>query len=349
MQFLGVNYNTGLDPKGSWSFSRENIRQHLQLLKNMNCTSVRITGSDLEKIKAVADVAAELGLEVWLAPRFLNATVEATARSIVPFAAFAEELRKKTRTVLTVGNELTLEALGLMPGRNYHERARSVGTFMRVFMVPQKQLSAYPKVMRSINEQRKRTEKQLNGALSKLVRAVRKKYKGDMTYSKAPWERVKWARFGFASMNLYLSQWNRDQFTDLLFSELKSTGKTCVLTEFGTACFRGAKDHGSAAAQFLAEHTNLPYDEETQIAGLTDQLRAIGKSELHGCFAWQLFDQNEKLFGITKILANGNLEPKRSAGILSEFYSGWAPGKPQATSSSTPAVSEYLRRNIRNG
>ena len=346
MQFLGVNYGTGLDGKGNWSMTADNIKQHLQLARNMNANCVRVNGYDLGRMKAVADVASGLGLEVWLAPRFLNATVDVAAKQIVPFAIYAEELRKKgAKVVFMVGNELTLDASGMMPGRTYADRARSVGTFMRVFLAPPKQLSAYPKVMRALNEQRRRTERDLNKALGKLVHAVRRKYHGDITYAKAAWEKVKWARFDFACMNMYLSQWNREQFVDLLASELKSTGKTAVLTEFGTACFKGALDQGGSAWQQLADHPNLPYDEETQIAGLTEQLRAIGKVELHGCFAWQLFEPNEKLFGITKLLPNGNLEPKRSAGILSEFYSSWAPRRSDVTATAPTAVNEYLRRN----
>ncbi len=344
MQFLGVNYGTGLDPKQPWGMTRENVRQHLQLAKNMNAGCVRINGFDLERMKMVGDVAADLGLEVWLSPRFLNVTVDVAARQLVPFAAYAEELRKRTRVMFIVGNELTLDAMGLMPGRNYGERARSAGAFMRIFLAPPKQLTPYPKVARAINEQRRRTERQLNSSLTGLVRAVRKKYRGDVTYAKAAWEKVKWARFSVACMNMYMSQWNREQFAELLAAELKATGKPCILTEFGTASFKGALDHGGSAWQYIEEHPNLPYDEETQIAGLTEQLRAVGKAELNGCFVWQLFEHNERGYGITKLLQNGNLEPKRSAGIVSEFYSAWLSRKPQATSPATPAVSEYLRR-----
>ncbi len=117
------------------------------------------------------------------------------------------------------------------------------------------------------------------------------------------------------------------------------------MSAFGTASFKGAIDQGPTAWQYLAEHPNLQYDEESQIAGLTEQLRAIGKAELNGCFVWQLFENNEKLFGVTKLMQNGNLEPKRSAGILSEFYSSWLSKRPQATSQATPAMSEYLRRS----
>ena len=243
-----------------------------------------------------------------------------------------------------VGNELTLDAMGLMPGRTYMDRARSVGAFMRIFLAPPKQLSPYPKVSRAINEQRRRTDRQLNSALTKLVKSVRRKYKGDITYTKAAWEKVKWARFDVACMNMYMSQWNREQFAELLKTELKATGKPCILTEFGTASFKGAIDQGATAWQYIDDHPNLPYDEETQIAGLTEQLRSIGKAELNGCFVWQLFEQNEKGYGITKLMQNGNLEPKRSAGIVSEFYSAWLSRRPQATNQGTPAVSEYLRR-----
>lgn len=346
MQFLGVNYSTGTDPKAPWTLTRDNIKQHLQLVRNMNANCVRINGFDLERMKQVAEIATELGLEVWLAPRFPNTTIDVAAKQLVPFAAYAEQLRKKgAKVVFMVGNELTLDALGLMSGKTYADRARSVGTFMRVFLTQPKQLAAYPKVMRAINEQRRRTERDLNKALGRLVSAVRRKYRGDITYSKGVWEKVKWARFDFACMNMYLSQWNREQYADLLGNELKSTGKTCVLTEFGTACFKGALDHGGTAWQELGDHPNMPYDEEIQITGLTEQLKAIGKAELHGCFAWQLFEPNEKLFGIAKLQPNGNLEPKRTAGIISEFYSGWAPRRPAATATAPTAVNEYLRRN----
>ena len=95
-------------------------------------------------------------------------------------------------------------------------------------------------------------------------------------------------------------------------------------TRFGTASFRGASELGRDAEFHLKEHPSTQYDEDSQIVGISEQLKAIGSAELDGCFVWQFFEPDLRGFGITRPLKDGFVEPKRAAGIISEFYSSWA-------------------------
>ncbi len=323
MRFLGFNYNTDLEPFPSI----EAIKQNLQLAKNMNANSVRIIGSDLEKTKFAAEAAASLGLNIWLAPRKLNANPKEFEKFLREFAAMAEEIRKKfpaSKIVFSVGNKITLELRGFLEGKTYQERHPILEAFLKFTGGSSTEMKSFPRVFKAGRDYENRLNRKLNSALTKFVRAAKSKFKGEISYSKGFWEKVKWNRFDFAAGNFYLSSWNRGILSEVLRRELKASRKPAVLTEFGTASFRGASDLGRDAELHLKEHPSTQYDEDSQIVGISEQLKAIGSAELDGCFVWQFFEPDLRGFGITRPLKDGFVEPKRSAGIISEFYSNWA-------------------------
>ncbi len=326
MRFFGVNYNVGLGSDAWPQLSYDNLKQHMQLLKNMNVNYVRINGNSLEKMRPVAEAAADFGLGVWIAPRFVNVTTKKHIKLIEPFAIYAEDLRKnkKSHVVFVVANEASLYVNGLLPGKDLFARLNNLRHYSKFLLAPEKEFVAFPKILKAALSYKTKCDEKLNNFLSKLVQEVKKKFKGDTTYSKGYWERIKWAKFDIVSMNLYLSQWNRGKMDEILKSELKTSGKPCVLTEFGTACFKGAPDLGLDAALYLREQPNIQGDEDAQIVGLTEQLKAINRAGIDGCFVWQLIEPDARGFGIARILQDGKIEPKLAAGILSEYYSNWA-------------------------
>lgn len=326
MRFFGVNYNVGLGNETWTQLSYDNLKQAMQLLKNMNVNYVKINGNSLEKMRPVAEAAADFGLGVWIAPRFANVTPQKHLKLIGPFAEYAEELRKnkKSHIVFCIANEASLYINGLLPGKDLFERLQNMRSYSKLLLMPEKEFSAFPKIYKAAISYKEKCDDKLNDFLGKLVQEVKKNFKGDITYSKGYWEKVKWSKFDIVSMNLYLSQWNRGKMEEILKNELKSTGKPCVLTEFGTACFKGASDLGVDASLHLREQPNIQYDEDVQIVGLTEQLKAINKAVVDGCFVWQLVEPDARGFGIARVLQDGKIDPKRSAGIVSEYYSNWA-------------------------
>ena len=322
MRFLGFNYTVPENLPAA-----EAVKQNFQLAKNMNANSVRIIGSDLEKAKIAAEAAASLGLNIWLAPKKINASPKEFEKFLKEFAATAEELRKKfpnTKIVFSVGNKLSFELRGFIEGKTYEERQPTLEAYLKFAGSPQKELEKFPKVFRAARDYENRLNRKLNSALTKFARAVKSKFKGEITYSKGFWEKIKWSRFDFAAGNFYLSSWNRGILSEVLRRELKASRKPAVLTEFGTASFRGASELGRDAEFHLKEHPSTQYDEDSQIVGISEQLKAIGSAELDGCFVWQFFEPDLRGFGITRPLKDGFVEPKRAAGIISEFYSSWA-------------------------
>ena len=322
MRFLGANYVLdGPEPN-----EPENVKQHLQLLRNMNGNSGRIVGSDFQRVKTIAEIALQLGLGVWIVPRFPNKTPSQYVKLLEPFILLAKELKKaspQAQIVFTVGNELSLECRGLIKGKSQQERERALAAYLRLVMANEAELKLFPRVQRAVESYKKSLEGKLNSFLAVLVRKARKAGV-PLTYSRAPWENVRWEKFDFASANFYLSHWNRGRFSQVLRTELKGAGKPPVLTEFGTACFKGAIEQGEGATQFLSEHPNTQYDEDTQISGLSEQLKGIAAAELQGCFVWNLLEKDERGFGVLKLAGGGKAEPKRTAGIVSEFFSNWS-------------------------
>lgn len=303
----------------------EVVKQHLQLLKNMNGNCVRIVGTELERVKSVAEIAIKLELGVWIVPIFRNKTPAQYLKAIEPFVLFVRDFKKANpaaQIVFSVGNELTLECRGLIKGKNYEERAKALSAYLKIVLAPEEELKLFPRVMRAADSYSKSLEQKLNKLLVVLARKARTA-KVPLTYSCAPWEKVKWEKFDFASTNLYLSHWNRGRFGEVL-RRMKAAGKPTVLSQFGTASFKGAIEQGSFASQFLAEHPNTQYDEDTQIVGLSEQLKGIAAAELQGCFVWNLLEKDDRGFGILRVVKDGRGEPKRTAGIVSEFFSNWS-------------------------
>ena len=346
MRFLGINYNVSVEPFPS----AEAVKQNLQLAKNMNANSIRIVGENLERMKIVSEIALGLGLNVWLCPKKTNATPKEFEKFLRPFAEFAEEERKKfpsAKIIFSLGNQLTLELRGFVDGKTIDERYSALDVYWKFATTPQRDLEKFPKIFRAARDYESRLGRKLNSALTKLSKVVKKKFRGEITYSKGFWERVKWSRFDLASGNLYMGSWNRGLMAEILKKDLKASRKPAVLTEFGTASFRGAIDLGKHADYHLLEHSSVQYDEDSQIVGIAEQLKAIGTAELDGCFVWQFFEPDLRGFGITRPLKDGFVEPKRSAGIISEFYSNWASRagqKIEAERSHAKVLEQFARR-----
>ncbi len=333
MRFLGANYVLdGPEPE----VPQEVVKQHLQLLKNMNGNSVRVVGAEPERVKAVAEAAIKLGLGVWIVPSLRNKTPAQYIKALEPFVLLVKELKKSSPSaniVFCVGNELTLECRGLIKGKTYEERSKALSAYLKIVLAPEEELKLFPRVMRAADSYSKSLEQKINRLLIILARKARTA-RVPLTYSNAPWEKVRWEKFDIASTNLYLSHWNRGRFGDVL-RRMKAAGKPTILSQFGTASFKGAIEQGAFASQFLLEHPNTQYDEDTQIVGLSEQLKGIGAAELQGCFVWNLLEKDDRGFGILRVVKDGRAEPKRTAGIVSEFFSNWssasrAPGSAQS-------------------
>ena len=108
MQHQGVHYDTGTVFRGpGYAISTRPtpldmsvVRRELEIIRDdLHANAVRIVGSDLGPMTAVAEIALGLGLEVWFSPAFFEYSLEETAARLVAAAEAATPLARPIRAV----------------------------------------------------------------------------------------------------------------------------------------------------------------------------------------------------------------------------------------------------------
>ena len=101
MQHQGVHYDTGTVFRGPGyaistrptALDMSVVRRELEIVRDdLHANAVRIVGSDLGPMTAVAEIALGLGLEVWFSPAFFEYSLEETAARLVAAAEAATPL-----------------------------------------------------------------------------------------------------------------------------------------------------------------------------------------------------------------------------------------------------------------
>ncbi|MFD2081824.1 hypothetical protein SAMN05421678_12140 [Actinopolymorpha cephalotaxi] len=232
MRARGISYDTGFIRNGGTSrkhFDPEIVRRELGIIRDdLHCTAVRIIGGDPERLDLAAKHAADLGLEVWFSPYPLELTADRMLALFADCAERAERIRQRGGEVVFVaGAELSLMNPGFLPGGTVEERLEGLlGDRDRM-----------PERIATLSAG-------VNDFLRQTVKVVRERFTGRITYAAIPLERVDWAPFDIVGADLYRSPEVADQFADGVRA-LVAQGKPVAITEFGSACFRGAGDLGA--------------------------------------------------------------------------------------------------------
>ena len=232
MQHRGVHYDAGTTFRGpGYAISTRRadlnpsvVRRELQIIRDdLHANAVRVVGSDVDRLVAVAQIALDVGLEVWFAPSYFeysplatSARVVAAARAVAPL-----EVAHPGRVIIIVGAELTLFMKGLVAGRSVTERLDTV--------------RADPSRL---------ADGRLDAYLAGLVPAVRAVFDGPLTYASLLFERVDWTLFDYVGVDHYRDARNADRYVDALAPFL-ATGRPVIVTEFGMRTFVGAASSGA--------------------------------------------------------------------------------------------------------
>jgi len=221
----GVCYDVGRVMMGSqWrpKFDPKQVHRELEIIKNdLHCDTVRICGLDLKRIETAAEDALIQGLEVWLSPEMWDRSQEETLAYLEDAAEVAEALRQRFpgRVVLSVGSEATLFMKGIVEGENFMQRMSNPSFWTNI--------------------QAGKHNEPLNAFLSEACRAVRKTFKGQVTYFSVPLERVDWSPFDFVGVDLYRDVRIKSIF-DRMVKGCLAYKKPVVIGEFGCCTYRGA-------------------------------------------------------------------------------------------------------------
>jgi hypothetical protein len=217
LRLKGVCYDVGAVMGFNWRpvFDPKIVHGELEIIKSdLHCNAVIITALDVGRIVTAATAALEEGLEVWLSPLLWDKSEDETVAYLTKAAGRLEALRKQwpDKVVLSVGGESTLFMQGILPGKNIMQRVRS------------------PKFRASIMSGEHNAP--LNAFLGNAVTAVRKEFKGKLTYHSLIWEKVDWSLFDYVGVDHYRAQDIEDKYVEML-KPLFDTGKPVVLSDLG--------------------------------------------------------------------------------------------------------------------
>ncbi|MCU0492515.1 MAG: hypothetical protein MUD01_13065, partial [Chloroflexaceae bacterium] len=190
----------------------------------LHCNAINIYGSDADRLLASAAFALSQGLHVWLQPRLVDGTIDATIALVSEVAQRAEVLRRRFgHLTLIVGGEFSLTSAGMVPGASLDERVIN--------------LTSSFTDMEGLNHN-------LNAMLQHTLVATRAVFKGAVTYASGSWEAVDWHDFDIVAVNLYRDAANHASYRDEL-RQRQQWGKPLVITEFGCCAYQGADQAGS--------------------------------------------------------------------------------------------------------
>ncbi|MET9252630.1 hypothetical protein [Streptomyces sp. NPDC003717] len=235
-----MTYDTGFVTHGRLSrehFDPAVVRRELAVIRDdLHCDAVQVIGGDPDRLEQAARAAAGLGLEVWFSPYPLESEPEQILSLFRDCAERAERLRRQGAAVVFVaGVELSVMNRGFLPGDSPEER---VGHLMDR---PERRAEA----MRELGVR-------VNAFLHDAVAAVRRRYRGPLTYAAIQFEQVDWAPFDIVTYELIRSAEVADRFRDAVRT-LARGPKPLAVTGFGTAAYRGAGDRGGRVLE-VVEH-----------------------------------------------------------------------------------------------
>lgn len=270
LRWKGVNLDTDRE---LWrpDFARREIET---IAGDLNCNAIFLLGSNLDRLREGAAIAADNGLHVWLEPRQFDANAADTIAFVAAVAEAAEELRADHPDVsLSLGVELTIFLDGLVPGSDWSERGAALGTLD-------------PAVYNA----------GLNAFLADALTTIRPLFGGEVTYSSGTWEAVDWTDFDVVGIDLYRDADNEATFVEDV-RRLHDHGKPVVITEFGCCSFQGAEDLGGSGftvVDWTADPPTIPdrlvRDEQVQ-ARYIDELLTIFKAEkVAGAFIYDFIE-----------------------------------------------------------
>jgi hypothetical protein len=274
----GVCYDAGRELEGrSWrpDFRPDEVRRELEIIAgDLHCTTVRIQGVDLPRLRQAAEIALDLGLETWLSPELWDRPADDALAHLVSAARIAEELRQAypDRVVLSVGSELSLFMRGIIPGDTVPERIAQpdLGSLLLA-----------PGTQESVNE-----------FLARAVAAARPEFAGRLTYCALPTERVDWAGFDIAAVDLYRDKFNRPHFERAVrLFQSKAHGRPLAIGEFGCCTYRGAADRGGSGYDIVDHSGDQPHvvgdyvrDEDGQAREIIECLDIFAASDVDTAF-----------------------------------------------------------------
>lgn len=232
MRHQGVHFDTGTVFRGpGYAISTrrkapdpETTRRELEIIRDdLHANAVRVVGSDVGRLTKAAEIALELGLEVWFSPTFFEYPPEETASRLLAAAKAAAvlETAHPDRVVFVAGSELTLFMPGIVEGNAITKRLERV--------------KSDPAALGN---------GRLDEFLGGLAIRLRGVFSGPLVYAALVFEKLDWAPFDYIGLDHYRDSRVKDTYLERLAPFLE-IGKPVAVTEFGMRTYRGADSSGA--------------------------------------------------------------------------------------------------------
>ncbi|MFD9704874.1 hypothetical protein [Lentzea sp. NPDC059081] len=329
MRAKGIAYDTGFVRRGDISlkkFDLDAVRRDLTVIRDdLHCNAVHLVGGVPERLERAAEVAAELGLEIWFSPYPLELTPAEVLELFTDCARRAERVRAAgAEVVFVTGVELSVMNEGFLPGGDVLERLTLL-----------------------LGEPEGRAERMreaggvLNAFLVDAVAAVRELFHGKVTYACIPFENPDWDLFDIKSFELIRTAEVAGVYAESI-RNVVAQGKPVAITGFNTAAWRGSGANAPRSMEIVEfDDAGLPArvkdgyvrDEEEQATYLRELLEVFEEEKVDGAFVY-LFslagyphrphdpgrDLDMASPGIVKVFDDGTWEPKAAFGTVAEIY-----------------------------
>jgi hypothetical protein len=285
----------------------ELLEQLLVVRDEIGCNGVRLFGNENERMLSAVQIAKDLHFSsIMCSPRYIEADLKAIIDLISPFAEELETLRDNS-IILSVGNELSLDAFGLMPGETYGDRQAWMDGHWAEYT------------------SKKRQEK-VNEWLREIVQSVRPRFRGTLTYSPIVGEEVQWNNIGFdvvGTNNYYATHWDKPEDYLERINNLCKVGKPTYLTEWGYFTFRECLEYGGAGWTYLNNpgdpyyHGDKPvdYSQQAQAQAIDECVRLLNQTRLNGIYLYAFVEKkpdDAASTGVLKFDQAGPSERKQS-------------------------------------
>ena len=269
---LGVEYLRGISSRPT--FDPDVAKREIDIIQDdLHCNAIRLNGHDIQRMLTAGEYALERGLQVWVLPKYVDATQQDILPYLAEYARAAESLRQKSAQVVFVaGCEYTFFLNGILEGANILERLGNPSNWERM--------------------RRGEHNQPLNEFLTQAVAEIRRYFHGPLTYASIPLEKVDWSLFDYIGLDHYREARNRNTYGETLL-RYREVGKPLVVTELGCCAYKGAEDQGGRGWMVVDGNANPPRlntdlvrDESVQASEITDMLRIVDSAGAEGAFVY---------------------------------------------------------------
>jgi hypothetical protein len=330
MRRRGIHYDIGTTMVGGGTtrptLTRDRLEREIgDIATGLHANAIRITGGDLDRIAAAAEIAVGHGLEVWLSPMLPDAAASTTLAAVDAAAEIAEGLRRDGhQAVLVVGCEVSVFMADILPGATHADR-------LGLLMDPERLVAA-------VTAAGFDPQDRFANVLRQAADRARGRFAGPVTYASGGWEEVDWTCFDIVGVDAYRDAATRGTYADMLKMRLEA-GPPVVITEVGCATYRGAADAGAMAWTAVERsggarrlRDGIERDEAEQAHELDELLGIIEDSGVDGAFIYTYVapsypsgpdpetDLDAASFALVRSWADGSTTPKAAYGTVAHRF-----------------------------